>query len=177
MALLALLLLLAAAPPPSRSSPAGPPDVLMREIQARGAAAVFARVREDDAEWRALLRGVAGGTGAWLDVAARLKPEADLDASLELNVAVADALERNAAGVLAVLGGAFDADDVCSLNTIEDYALGEVYAQALAKVERRQRAVAAVADPRLAAPREECAAFLGELKTEVRRNRAEWFVR
>jgi hypothetical protein len=71
-------------------------------------------------------------------------------------------------------GESFDSDDVCSLNTIED-SLGSDFHAALRTVERRERAVASVADRALAARKRECLGFLRELKREVVRNRAEWF--
>jgi len=94
----------------------------------------------------------------------------------ELTRAVAQALEHAPHNVLAILDRAFDADDVCSLNTLED-SLGEDYQAALRTVERRTHAVAAVSDPHLAAKRKECLEFLGELRREVVRNRQEWFAR
>jgi hypothetical protein len=63
---------------------------------------------------------------------------------------------------------------VCSLNTIED-SLGPEFDAALRTVERRERAVASVADRSVAARKRDCLGFLRELKREVIRNRAEWF--
>jgi hypothetical protein len=109
-------------------------------------------------------------------VARRLKREAETSGpGQDLTEAVASALERAPTRVLAVLDGkSFDADDVCSLNTIED-SLGPEFDAALRTVERRERAVASVADRSVAARKRDCLGFLRELKREVIRNRAEWF--
>jgi hypothetical protein len=119
---------------------------------------------------------VASGSKAWLEVARRLKPEAETSGpGQDLTESVAAALERAPARVLAVLDGeSFDADDVCSLNTIED-SLGPEFQVALRTVERRERAVAAVTDRSVAARKRDCLGFLRELRREVIRNRAEWF--
>jgi hypothetical protein len=152
------------------------PEGLMADIRGRGAAAVVTELYEDDARWRQVRAGVASGSRPWLEVARRLKPDAPTSGpGQDLTEAVATALERAPAQVLAVLDGkSFDADDVCSLNTIED-SLGPDYAAALRTVERRERAVSSVHDPALAGRRQDCLGFLGELKREIARNRTEWF--
>jgi hypothetical protein len=152
------------------------PEALIADIHGRGAGAVVSEIYEDDRRWAAVRAGVASGSRAWLDVARRLKPEAPTSGpGQDLTVAVATALERAPAQVLAVLDGqSFDADDVCSLNTIED-SLGPDFPAALRTVERRERAVASVHDPALAGRKQDCLGFLSELKREVIRNRDEWF--
>jgi hypothetical protein len=154
----------------------GSPEALLAEIDRLGARAVVSELYEDDTRWSAVRAGVTSGSKAWLEVARRLKREAETSGpGQDLTEAVASALERAPARVLAVLDGqAFDADDVCSLNTIED-SLGPEFGVALRTVERRERAVASVADPSVAGRKRDCLAFLRELKREVVRNRAEWF--
>lgn len=159
-----------------RAPAAGSPEALLGEIDRLGARAVVSELYEDDARWNAVRAGVASGARAWLEVARRLKQEAETSGpGQDLTEAVASALERAPARVLAVLDGqSFDADDVCSLNTIED-SLGSEFGAALRTVERRERAVAAVADRSVAARKKDCLGFLRELKREVIRNKAEWF--
>jgi hypothetical protein len=170
-------LLLSATAEPAGRAPAPPPPAgpagLLQDIDARGAQAVLLEVYEDETRWEQVLAGVATGTRGWLEVGRRLKRVAREQAE-ELTVALARALEKEPANVLSILGDGFDADDVCSLNTLEQ-SLGRDYAVALRTVERRERAVARVSDPALQAPRDECLAFLRELKREVVRNRTTWF--
>lgn len=154
----------------------GQAQAILDDIARRGARPVLDELNAREARWRPVLEGVATGQPKWLEVAARFKPVAlrNLSVSQELTVAVSRALERDPAQVLAVLEGAFDTDDVCSLNTVED-SLGEEYDLALRTVERRERAVARVTAPGLAQRRDDCLEFLRELKGEVVRNRQDWF--
>ena len=149
------------------------PAELLQEIDRQGARPVLLQVYEDDARWQQVLDGIASGSRAWLRVGERFKKVARVQAE-ELTVAVGRALETQPANALAVLGDAFDADDVCSLNTLEQ-SLGPDYAAALRSVEKRERGVLRVADPALRQQRDECLGFLRELKREVVRNRTTWF--
>jgi hypothetical protein len=151
-------------------------QAILDDVGRRGARPVLDQLYGQEGRWRALLEGVASGEPRWLEVAAAFKPVAlrNLSVSQELTVAVSRALERAPAHVLAVLDGAFDTDDVCSLNTVED-SLGPDYQAAVGTVERRERALARVSDPALAARRDDCLDFLRELKGEVVRNRQAWF--
>jgi hypothetical protein len=149
------------------------PVELLQEVDRKGAQAVLLQVYEDDARWQQVLDGIASGSRAWLRVAERFK-KVSRQQSEELTVAVGRALETEPAHALAVLGDAFDADDVCSLNTLEQ-SLGPDYAAALRSVEKRERGVARVTLPALRQQREDCLGFLRELKREVVRNRTTWF--
>jgi hypothetical protein len=169
------LIALCAAPARGAQEPGDGPAALLQDIESRGARAVLLEVYEDEPRWNRLLAGVSSGTAGWLKVADQLKRVAR-EQSEELTVALGQALEKEPANTLAVLGEAFDADDVCSLNTLEQ-SLGRDYAAALRSVERRQRAVGGVGDPALRAQRDECLAFLAELRREVVRNRKTWFAR
>lgn len=175
-----LLLLVALAGPASAGAPAraareadASAAALLERIEAEGAEAVLLEIYEDDRQWQPVLRGIASGSPAWLQVGVRLKRVARIQAE-ELTVALSRALERQPAAVLALLGDAFDADDVCSLNTLEQ-SLGKDYSAALRTVEGRERAVSRVSDPRLLEQRDECLGFLRELKREVVRNKTTWF--
>jgi hypothetical protein len=152
---------------------AADPAALLQAIDDKGAEAVLQQVYDDDPRWQQVLDGIATGSRGWLSVAERLKRVARIQAE-ELTVAVGRALEREPANALAILGGAFDADDVCSLNTLEQ-SLGPDYAMALRSVERRERAVAAVTAPAVREQRDLCLGFLRELKREVIRNKTTWF--
>jgi hypothetical protein len=167
------LALSAAAPARAAPETVAVPVELLREIDQKGAQAVLLQVYEDDPRWQQVLDGIATGSRAWLRVAERFKRVAR-EQSEELTVAVGRALETEPAHALAVLGDAFDADDVCSLNTLEQ-SLGRDYAAALRRVEARERGVARVTDPALRQQRDDCLGFLRELKREVVRNRKTWF--
>ena len=176
MGVIASGLLLAVLAPGGAAAAPGSPEALLQEIDRLGARTVVTELYEDDRRWGAVRSGVSSGNRSWLEVARRLKREAETTGpGQDLTEAVASALERAPGRVLAVLDGqSFDADDVCSLNTIED-SLGPDFHAALRTVERRERAVASVADRAVAARKRDCLGFLRELKREVIRNRAQWF--
>jgi hypothetical protein len=165
-------------PAPARAAvpSAAAAQAILDDVSRRGAKTVLEQLYAREARWRPVIEGVTSGQAKWLDVAAALKPAAlrNLSVSQELTVAVSRALEKAPTNVLGVLDEAFDVDDVCSLNTVED-SLGTDYRAALAAVERRERAVARVDDAELAERRDECLEFLRELKGEVVRNREAWF--
>lgn len=172
-----VLVVLSAAPRVGAETIPADPAAIVAAVKARGPAPVLDVVAGDERVWPKVIAGVRSGAKPWLEVAVSLKPATKHDTALELTVALHHALLSAPQNVLGVLGGqAFDPDDVCSLNTIEDM-LGKSYGAALRSVEGRQRAVARVRDPRLAAARDECLVFLRELKDDVRRYRTEWFDR
>jgi hypothetical protein len=165
------------AAPARTAATAAAAQAMLDDIARRGARTVLEEIYGREPRWRPVIDGVASGQRDWLEVAARFKAVSlrNLSVSQELTVAVSRALERAPAQALRILGGgAFDADDVCSLVTLED-SLGPDYEAALRTVERRERAVSAVGDPALAPRRDDCLDFLKELKGEVVRNREGWF--
>jgi hypothetical protein len=157
---------LAAAPPLTA------PAVLQR-IKKDGAGPTLDRLYASEAAWSQVLRGVRTGSAGWVEVARALKAQGGPSAP-ELTAALSEALAVAPERVLGALGKEFDADDVCSLNTLED-TLGESYAAAVSKVKARRKAVGAVKATSLGSPRDECLGFLEELEREVERNRTEWF--
>jgi hypothetical protein len=172
------LLLVAAgaqAGPARRAPVALSAAAVLKQIAAEGADRALEKLYGADRTWAAVLGGVRSGSRPWLEVAEKLKT-AGAPSNPELIGAVAQALETAPANVLRVLGHehAFDANNVCSMDTFEDL-LGASYDVALRHVKARQRAVAAVRDPALAAARAECLDFLHELETNITLNKADWF--
>src|SRR5207245_5721006 len=90
-------------------------EARLEEIERLGTRTVVSELYEDDRRWDAVRSGVASGAKAWLEVARRLKREAETSGpGQDLTEAVASALERAPGRVLAVLDGeSFDSDDVC----------------------------------------------------------------
>jgi hypothetical protein len=168
---LACALLGAPAPAAPRLTAQG----VLQHIQKDGAGRTLDRLYASEGSWSEVLRGVRTGSAGWVQVARALKAEGGPSAP-ELTAALAEALAAAPERVLAALGKEFDADDVCSLNTLED-TLGESYTAAVGKVKARRKAVSAVKREALGEQRDECLGFLEELEREVERNRAEWFPR
>ena len=155
------------------AAPALTAQGVLQRIQKDGASRTLDRLYASEGAWSQVLRGVRTGSAGWVEVARALKAQGGPSAP-ELTAALADALAVAPERVLGALGREFDADDVCSLNTLED-TLGESYAAALGKVQARRKAVGAVKREGLGVQRDECLGFLEELEREVERNRTEWF--
>src|SRR2546430_5000732 len=102
--LLTVLATAGARPAPAMAAPPGSPEALLEEIDRLGAHTVVSELYEDDRRWDAVRSGVASGSKAWLEVARRLKRDAETSGpGQDLTEAVASALERAPGRVLAVL--------------------------------------------------------------------------
>jgi hypothetical protein len=95
-------------------TPRGSADVVLSEIKLSGAAAVAKRIDADESFGRSVMNGIATGDSAWLDVADKLTP-ASAAAAASLSIALASALPRSPARVLAVLGPKYPVEDVCGI--------------------------------------------------------------
>ncbi len=92
-----------------------------------------------------VLESIASGDPQWLALVPRLGPGVDAGTSTGLIIAVAEALPRNAAGVLGLaVAGGWSLDDACSYPMIEPTA-----AEKAAYFAAVMPAVEAVADPAL----------------------------
>lgn len=133
------------------------PSTIIAQVNATGArasvAALVARHR-----WNRVLGHIGTGKAPWLEVAAPLSAGTDASQSLGLTIALATALPRNAAGVLAVASratGPLGIANVCSAPFIEPVASDLAYYRSSAK-----RAVERVTAPGLRAARRACLAAL-----------------
>jgi hypothetical protein len=106
--------------------PAGPPitpaqvRALIRSRGARGAVQYLDRPGNRRDRWDSVLRGIATGNQAWLDVAPEIAAGTDAGTAEEYAITVSDALVGNAAGALRlVLAGPGDVTDICIESGIE----------------------------------------------------------
>ena len=131
-------------------------------IAKQGAQQALSVLVAAESEWDAFLDQIATGRAEWLTVAAALRPVSDAHASETLDIAIQEALPRNAAGVLGLVAqGSFTAAGACGM-----YGFGQVEDERptstlLGLVDKRLAAVSRVTDSRLVAPRDAC---LRELK-------------
>jgi len=134
------------------------PDKIAADIAARGAAKAVARLAANG-DYDRVLGHIDNGDPRWLALAPKLAPGADAGNAEALVIALAFALPRNPAGVLALLQGkdAFAAADVCEAPFIED-----TVKDVPAYVRRARAAVSAVNDPRLASAKVQCLAALAK---------------
>jgi hypothetical protein len=106
--------------------PAGPPITpaqVRALIRSRGAtAAVQFLDRPGNARdrWDTVIRGIASGNQAWLDLAPEIAAGTDAGTAEEYAIALSDALVGNATGTLRlVMAGSRDVTDVCAEMGIE----------------------------------------------------------
>jgi hypothetical protein len=105
--------------------------------------------------WDSVMRGIASGTQAWLDLAPLLRPGTDAATSEVYVIALSDALVANAAGALSLIAAEGD-DSLCQENGIETEP-----AHARAYYAAAIEAVEAVRAPALQAA---CAICLAQLR-------------
>ena len=160
----------------SLAAKAGSDDAACRDgraiseaIAKRGAARVMRGQFDSEEGWSRLLNCIRTGDNAWLEIALQIQGQLDGGGPGELAMATADALERNAVGVLSLIRrGYSSARVVCGCEGIEDL-LGGDYDQAVATIRRRSKAVEAAVSPE----RRSCLAQLAMLEANVRH----WFSR
>jgi hypothetical protein len=143
-------------------NPAGPriaPSEVRALIRARGASGAVQRLdRPGNARdrWDSVLRGIASGSQAWLDLAPEIAAGTDAGTAEEYAIVLSDALVGNATGTLRlVLAGAANVEDVCIESGIET-PLRQRRAYDAAAIE----AVQAVTAPDLQAAKTACLASL-----------------
>jgi hypothetical protein len=120
--------------------------------QGGGEAAVALEGRSAPNRWATVLRGIAMGDPAWMDVAMALAPGIDGAPAEAFNMAVSDALTANASGALRIVGTG-GAATYCKDNGTEEARSGAFYQAAISAVD-------AVSDPALQAAKASCLANL-----------------
>ena len=89
-------------------------ELLLSEINLRGASAVSRRLDSDEEFGRTVMDGIATGDSTWLNVAAALQP-ASAAAEASIAIALASALPHAPGRVLALLGNKYPAEEVCGM--------------------------------------------------------------
>ncbi len=155
-----LVMILAAA---SVSWPSHPTlEQVEKAIQDRGAPAVVDELnhQQGTSAWESIEDRVAMGNGRWLRVAQQLRRYTDAGVSESLDNSMAEALPRNAEGVLAMLGTDqskdFTSERVCSGETFIEVSKSRLRRHLRAGV----TAVEKVSDPKLQHVKEACVAAL-----------------
>jgi competence protein ComGC len=133
-------------------------------IQEKGAANVVQELNRQASStaWESIEDNVATGNVRWLNVAKQLRQYTDASTSLGLENALAEALPKNASGVLAILG-----TDQSKEFTIQRVCSGETYIEPSTTELRRHlkasiTALEKVSDPQLQTNRSACNAALNK---------------
>lgn len=128
---------------------------VQRLIRDKGATAIADATLQS--KWDQLLRAVATGNGAWLDVAAEFLHHSDGEDSESLNASVGEALAHSPRAVLRKLDGVYlRAENVCGNTFGGSGLLGAPERAAATSLAAQERAVAAVPDGELASRRDTC---------------------
>ena len=114
---------------------------------------------ETTTRFTAILEGIATGDRTWLALVPKLAPGVDAGTATGLEIAIAEALPHNAAGVLALGGNGWSVEDACAYPMIEPTE-DETRAYFAATIP----AVEGVADPAVQSAKATCLAKLGEAK-------------
>ena len=141
---------------------------IQHEIRSVGAKAALNALYRDDAQWTAVLRGIASGDADWLSVGEALRRVSDAHLSEQLDAAVGEALGKNAQLVLSRATGPFELSSVCSSPDIDDERF-DTFRTALAELNRRISGVERVTDATLARVRTDCLASLRASEPGLRR--------
>jgi hypothetical protein len=137
----------------------GSAELVLSQIKLGGSAAVSKRLDQDESFGRSVLSGVSTGDSVWLEVASRINPPS-ATAEASLAIALASALPRSPARVLALLGEKYPVEEVCGIPFLRpDSSLVVSYhATALA-------ALSSVRDSALAKRRDACRVALDTAQT------------
>jgi hypothetical protein len=92
----------------------GSAEVVLSQIKLGGVASVARRVDSDESFARSVMNGIATGDSLWLEVASRFTP-GSATAEASLSMALASALPRSPARVLAILGSKYPIEEVCGI--------------------------------------------------------------
>ena len=138
----------------------GSAEVVLSQIKLGGVASVARRVDADESFGRSVMNGIATGDSLWLEVASKFRP-GSATAEASLSMALASALPRSPARVLALLGDKYPIEEVCGIPFLHpDSAFVATY---------HDTAVAAlgqVRDTLLTRNRDQCKAALDAAKSE-----------
>jgi hypothetical protein len=141
-------------------TPTGSAQLVLSEIKLGGVASVAKRLDSDESFGRTVMNGIATGDSAWLEVASKLTP-ASSTAEASLSIALASALPRSPARVLALVGEKYPIEEVCGIPFLRpDSALVVSYHNdAIAALGR-------VRDSLLTKPLEACRAALDTARSD-----------
>ena len=138
----------------------GSAEMVLSQIKLGGVASVARRVDSDESFGRSVMNGIATGDSLWLEVASKFTP-GSATAEASLSMALASALPRSPARVLALLGNKYPIEEVCGIPFLHpDSALVATY---------HENAVAAlgrVRDTLLTKSRDACRAALDTARND-----------
>ena len=142
------------------------PKAILDEVSKRGAHTIVSELYDHPTEWNFVLQHIATGTKAWLKVAVALRPGSDAGASETLTLSVGEALEISPSNVFQIALTEFQLKSVCSGPDIDD-ARYNSYDLAIKTIDRRQKCISTITDPKLKNVSTKCIQLLEESKSGI----------
>jgi hypothetical protein len=142
------------------------PELIIGEVQSRGARIIVWELYDDDKTWLSVLQKIASGDESWLRVANALRAGTDAGASEMLTLAVGEALEHNPKNVFRIASEAFGVSDICGGPDVDDVRY-DSYELSMKAINLRIAKVAAVKDPSLEQISKECIHYLEASKKGI----------
>jgi hypothetical protein len=141
-------------------TPMGSAEVVLSQINLGGVSSVARRVDSDESFARSVMNGIASGDSLWLEVASKFTP-GSATAEASLSIALASALPRSPARVVALVGEKYPIEEVCGIPFLHlDSALVATY------YDTATAALGRVRDTSLAKRRDACRAALDTARHE-----------
>jgi hypothetical protein len=138
----------------------GSAEVVLSQIKLGGVSSVARRVDSDESFARSVTNGIATGDSLWLEVASKFTP-GSATAEASLSIALASALPRSPARVVALVGDKYPIEEVCGIPFLhpDSAVVATYYDTAIA-------ALGQVRDTSLAKRRDACRAALDTARNE-----------
>lgn len=144
------------------------PKAILAEVSKRGARTIVSELYDHPTGWNFVLKHIATGTKTWLKVAVALHPGSDAGASEMLDLSVGEALEKAPANVFSVILPEFQLQSICSGPDVDD-ARYNSYELAIKAIDRRQKRISAITDPKLKNVSNKCIQLLEVSKSGIAR--------
>jgi hypothetical protein len=137
-------------------TPMGSAELILSEMKLRGPDAVSKRLDSDENFGRSVTAGIATGDSAWLEVADKITP-ASSAAEASVTIALASALSRSPARVLALIGNKYPLEEVCGIPFLKADSL-----DVMTYHDSASASLQGIGSPALVAVRDRCRAALDE---------------
>lgn len=95
-------------------TPISSAELVLSQIKLGGVSSVARRVDSDESFARSVMNGIATGDSLWLEVASKFTP-GSATAEASLSIALASALPRSPARVVALVGDKYPIEEVCGI--------------------------------------------------------------
>lgn len=144
------------------------PKSIIRKVSERGAQIVVAELYSKDEMWSFVLRNIATGAEAWLNVAITLHHGSDAGASEMVTLSIGEALESLPENVFRIALKEFPLKSICSGPDVDDKRF-DSYELSMAAINRRERRISAISNSNLKEVGKECINYLEEAKVGIKK--------